>query len=168
MPANACFDPLEAPCSGGRLIYVDEGPLPDPLPPGTLVSWPQHRPLPDLPQEVALEIRSRGGEVFFPGAQGWSLYLDCLDPFDLGQVEQVLEAARAAGCIWVVAASVNGGEGGAQDYRYRLYSLIRLLCDRFKLKFSIYDRHDRPPHQRLNHYLASQRGCCRFPVFTLL
>jgi hypothetical protein len=110
-----------------------------------------------------LEIRSRGEREFLGQAQSWSLYLDCLDPFDLGQVEQVLEAAQRAGCNRVVAPGVGGPEGGAQDYRYRLYSLIRLLCDRLQLKFSIYDCLPRPAHQRLNHYLASQRGCCRFP-----
>jgi hypothetical protein len=39
------------------------------------------------------------------------------------------------------------------------------LCDRFKLKFSICEPAELPPSERLNGYLASQRGCCRHPFF---
>ena len=163
MLENACSDPLEIPCRDCRLILVEDGPLPE-VTPGSLVSWPQRRPPPALPAGVALEIRTRGELSFYPQERDWSLYLDCLDPFDLGRIEEVLEAAQAAGCHWVVAAGLTTRWEGAQDYRYRLYSLIRLLCDRLKLKFSIYETQPLEAHERLNHYLASRRGCCRFPV----
>ncbi len=129
--------------------------MPD-LPAGSLVSVPVG-PLPSLPLGVDLEVRSQGDYRFESREQPWSLFLDCLDPFDLGLVEEILEAAAAAGCDWVVAAPVV-----QQAVRYRLYSLVRLLCDRFKLKFTIFEDKDHEAADRLNHYLASRRGCCRF------
>ncbi|MBS2033494.1 hypothetical protein JST97_00790 [bacterium] len=126
------------------------------LPAGSLISIPAG-PLPDLPRELDLEVRSQGSRDFVARTEPWSLYLDCLDAFDLGLAEEVIEAAAAAGCDWVVAAPVAD-----QSVRYRLYSLLRLLCDRFKLKFSIFENQQREPAERLNHYLASRRGCCRF------
>ena len=161
MPENACCDPLEKPCAGAPLILVEEGDLP-PLCVGALVSWPQHRPLPELPDGVDLEIRSLGSAHFVNPGRVWSLYLDCLDPFDLGAVEEVLEAAALSGCNWVVAAPLRK----PQEFRYRLYALLRLLCDRFKLKFSIYEDQPREAAELLNHYLANQRGCCRFRSLT--
>ena len=161
MPENACCDPLEKPCAGAPLILIEEGDLP-PLCAGALVSWPQHRPLPELPDGVDLEIRSVGSAYFVNPGRAWSLYLDCLDPFDLGAVEEVLEAAATAGCNWVVAAPLQE----SHEFRYRLYALLRLLCDRFKLKFSIYEDQPQETAELLNHYLASQRGCCRFRSLT--
>lgn len=155
MLASFCCDPLEKPCPGVFLHRWDGGDLPE-LPAGSLVSVPVG-PLPSLPAGVDLEVRSQGECGFLSRERPWSLYLDCLDPFDLGQVEGVLEAAAAAGCDWVVAAPVPD-----QAVRYRLYSLVRLLCDRFKLKFTIFEDQEREPAERLNHYLASRRGCCRF------
>lgn len=156
MPANFCCDPLEKPCSGAPLFRIEEGELTE-VPRGSLISWPVGRPLPDLPEGVDLEVRTRGSCSFERREKAWSLFLDCLDPFDLGSVEEVLEAAAAAGCDWVVAAPVH-----AQEVRYRLYSLVRLLCDRFKMKFSIFEDQPLEPAERLNHYLANRRGCCRF------
>lgn len=156
MLASYCCDPLEKPCSGAPLFRVEEGELPE-APRGSLISWPAGRALPVLSEGVDLEVRTTGSCAFESRSRPWSLYLDCLDPFDLGRVEEILEAAAAAGCDWVVAASVRG-----QDVRYRLYSLVRLLCDRFKMKFTIFEDRDLEPAERLNHYLANRRGCCRF------
>lgn len=163
MPENVCYDPLKDDCSGFALIFVEDDPLPDELPAGAVVSWPQHRPLPKLPPGLGLEVRAEGGAHFHTG-QDWSLFLQDLESFDLGRVEEVLEAAATAGCVRVVAGSVRAREGGAQDYRYRLYSLLRLLCDRLKLKFSIYESRPLEKHERFNQYLASRRGCCRGPA----
>lgn len=154
MPVSCC-DPLEKPCAGALLHFWEAGPLPQ-LPPGSLVSAPVG-PLPQLSEGLDLEVRSQGRSDFATRERPWSLYLDCLDPFDLGLAEEVIEAAAGAGCDWVVAAPV-----AEQAVRYRLYSLLRLLCDRFKLKFSIFEDRPRDPAERLNHYLASRRGCCRF------
>lgn len=156
MLASFCCDPLEKPCSGAPFFYIEEGELPE-VTAGALVSWPVERVLPELPEGVDLEVRSGGVCLFESRQRPWSLFLNCLDPFDLGNVEGILEAAAGAGCDWVVAAPVR-----AENVRYRLYSLVRLLCDRFKLKFTIFEDRDLEPAQRLNHYLASRRGCCRF------
>ena len=156
MLASFCCDPLEKPCSGAAFFFVEEGELLE-APAGALVSWPVERALPQLPEGVDLEVRARGTCNFEHRSRPWSLFLDCLDPFDLGFVEEILERAAAAGCDWVVAAPVR-----AENVRYRLYSLVRLLCDRFKLKFTIFEDRDLEPALRLNHYLASRRGCCRF------
>ncbi|MFN8606272.1 MAG: hypothetical protein U0931_01985 [Vulcanimicrobiota bacterium] len=150
-----CCDPLERPCPGA-LVHLWEGGVLPWLPTGSLVSVPVG-PLPQLAPGLDLEVRSQGSCSFQASSQPFSLYLDCLDPFDLGVAEEVIEAAAAAGCDWVVAAPVAD-----QALRYRLYSLVRLLCDRFKLKFSIFEDQPREPADRLNHYLASRRGCCRF------
>lgn len=156
MLASYCCDPLEKPCPGAAFFFIEEGELPA-TPRGSLVSWPIERALPILPGGVDLEVRTRGSRAFAARELPWSLYLDYLDPFDLGEVEEILEAAKGAGCDWVVAAPVR-----AENVRYRLYSLVRLLCDRFKLKFTIFEDQDLEPALRLNHYLANRRGCCRF------
>ncbi|MBN9415700.1 MAG: hypothetical protein J0I12_09710 [Candidatus Eremiobacteraeota bacterium] len=156
MLASFCCDPLEKPCAGAAFFYVEDGELPA-VSAGGLVSWPVERRLPELPPGVDLEVRTSGNLAFQARELPWSLFLDCLDPFDLGGVEPILEAAKGAGCDWVVAAPVR-----AENVRYRLYSLVRLLCDRFKLKFTIFEDQDLEPSLRLNHYLANRRGCCRF------
>lgn len=156
MLASFCCDPLEKPCSGAPLFRIEDGELPE-VPRGSLVSWPPGRALPDLPEGVELEVRSQGCCAFERRQKPWSLFLDCLDPFDLGLVEEVLEAAAQAGCDWVVAAPLR-----SPVLRYRLYSLVRLLCDRFKMKFTIFEDRELEPAERLNHYLANRRGCCRF------
>ena len=156
MLVSFCCDPLEKPCSGAPFFGIEDGELPE-VPQGSLVSWPAGRALPELPEGVDLEVRSQGSRVFEKREKPWSLYLECLDPFDLGQVEEMLEAASAAGCDWVVAGPVR-----TQTLRYRLYSLVRLLCDRFKMKFTIFEDRELEPAERLNHYLANRRGCCRF------
>lgn len=156
MLASFCCDPLEKPCSGAPLFRIEDGEL-VPVPRGSLISWPAGRALPELPEGVDLEVRTQGVFAFEARSKAWSLFLDCLEPFDLGLVEEVLESAAAAGCDWVVAAPVP-----TQELRYRLYSLVRLLCDRFKMKFTIFEDRDLEPAQRLNHYLANRRGCCRF------
>jgi hypothetical protein len=154
--ASYCCDPLEKACSGAPLFRVNQEEMPE-VPRGSLISWPAGRALPDLPEGVDLEVRTEGSCAFEQREKAWSLFLDCLDPFDLGRVEEILEAAAAAGCDWVVAAPVR-----AQAVRYRLYSLVRLLCDRFKMKFTIFEDQETEPAERLNHYLANRRGCCRF------
>lgn len=156
MPVSFCCDPLEKPCAGAAFFRIEDGDLP-PLTAGSLISWPVERALPELPNGVDLEVRTTGRPTFEPREKPWSLFLDCLDPFDLGEVEAILESAKSAGCDWVVAAPVR-----EENLRYRLYSLVRLLCDRFKLKFTIFEDRDLEPALRLNHYLANRRGCCRF------
>lgn len=158
MLASFCCDPLEKPCPGGLLLIWEGGGL-EGIAPGTLVSVAASllADLPALPATVDLEIRSQGSCNFVAREKSWSLYLDCLDSFDLGRIEEVLEAAAQAGCDWVVAAPVL-----QRELRYRLYSLVRLLCDRLKLKFSIFEDQELEAAERLNHYLANQRGCCRF------
>ncbi|MBX3167918.1 MAG: hypothetical protein KF760_10925 [Candidatus Eremiobacteraeota bacterium] len=156
MLASFCYDPLEKPCTGAPFFRIEDGDLPA-VPAGSLVSWPAGRPLPELLEGVDLEVRSQGCRTFERREKPWSLFLDCLDPFDLGDVEEILEAAATAGCDWVVAAPVR-----AAHLRYRLYSLVRLLCDRFKMKFTIFEDQELEAADRLNHYLANRRGCCRF------
>lgn len=142
-PASACFDPLDRPCDGPELALQ-------------VLTWPSGQPLPeDVAPNLTVEIH--GLPPYVALGRPWSLWLEELDPFDLGRVEQILEQAAEAGCRLVVATSVEG----EANYRYRLYSLVRLLCDRLKMNFSIFEHRSRPLSDRLNHYLASQRRCCR-------
>jgi hypothetical protein len=171
MPGHTCCDPLEVTCGWDRspffrLVFVEEE-LPESNWAGPcLLSLPQWFAVPELPPHVALELRCTDPFAWTPQSCGrrWSLFLEYTIPFqndDLALAEQVLERAAAAGCCAVVA----GGLPGASQYRYRWMSLLRLLCDRFKLKFSICEPAELPPSERLNGYLASQRGCCRHPFF---
>lgn len=165
MPGLDCWDPLEGPCGTFDVHALS---LDDPVPslgPGCLVSWPQQRPLEPLPPQACLEIRCEDPLQFrpqFAEDRPWSLFLEYLQPGrndDLALLEPVLEWSQQHGCRLVVAPGlpVVGGEHA----RYRLYTLIRMLCDRFRLKFSLFEATELPKSERLNHYLASQRGCCR-------
>lgn len=165
MPGLDCWDPLERPCGDFEFCWLSgHEPLPE-LTSGGLVSWPQDRPLQALPPEVCLEIRCNDPFCFAPQLaeeRPWSLYLDYLQPGqndDLATLEPVLEWAAGHGCLLVVAPGRPVAAGEQQ--RHRLYSLIRMLCDRFRLKFSLFEAQELPKAERLNHYLASQRGCCR-------
>lgn len=171
LPENCCGDPLEGPCGWGTsdfpLVYfVPQTPLKC-LPGGTLVSLPQEFAQLDLPQGLHREVRCQDPEPFQPPSltPPWGLfleYLGCLQNHDLGVLEQVLENAARAGCAWVVAPGVEADDA----YRYRLYSLLRLLCDQRQLKFSIFEEQAREKSSLLNHYLANARGCCRFPGYS--
>ena len=165
MPEIDCWDPLEKSCGDFDCCWLScDEPTPAVLC-GGLISWPQHRPLQPLPTNVSLEIRCSDPGCFCPKIveeRPWSLFLEYLQPGlndDLATLEPVLEWAAQHGCRLVVAPGrpVPGGE----QRRYRLYSLIRMLCDRFRLKFSLFEAEELPKNERLNHYLASQRGCCR-------
>lgn len=170
MPENCCGDPLLAPCGWGGdgfcLHWVESG---DPLPvpqPGSLLSLPQGYPVADMGVDFEVEIRCHTPGQFLPTHLGrsWSLYLEFLKPYledDLGVVEEVLEKSAAAGCRWLVVPSLQA----ESVYRYRMYSLIRLLCDRFGLLFSICELAPVEKSERLNHYLANRKGCCRHPGY---
>lgn len=170
MPENCCGDPLVAPCGWGgdgfALHWVDEG---DELPaqaPGSLLSLPQGYPVVGLGHDVEIEIRCQKPATFCPENPGraWSLYMEFLKPFledDLGLVEMVMEKSAEAGCRWVVAPSLQA----ESVYRYRMYSLVRLLCDRFGLLFSICELAPVEKSERLNHYLANRKNCCRHPGY---
>jgi len=170
VPENCCGDPLLAPCGWGGdgfcLLRVEAGDELPAIPSGSLLSLPQGYPLADIGDDYELEIRCQAPAQFCPESPGraWSLYLEFLKPYqldDLGLVEEVLEKSVAAGCRWVVAPSLQ-----AQSvYRYRMYALIRLLCDRFGLIFSICELAPVEKSERLNHYLANKKGCCRHPAY---
>lgn len=173
MPAHTCWDPLEVPCGWGRppgfqLIFLEEGELlpAEVLTPPCLVSVSQSVTPPHLPQDIALEIRCTDPLTFAPPPldQPFSVYLSYVRAFendDIAVVEQVLLQAASAGCRAVVAPGLRG----EAQYRHRWFSLVRLLCDRLKLKFSICEPGELPASERLNSYLASQRGCCRHPAY---
>ena len=46
-------------------------------------------------------------------------------------------------------------------YRYRLFSLLRSLCDEAGLKFALLELDDVPDKLRFNRFFASARPCCR-------
>lgn len=169
MPEPPCWDPLEVPCGPGvfRLVRLGtEDTLPVGLTAPCLVSLPQDRVWPTVDPTVGLELRCENPDRFEPESPGraWNLFLEYVRPFvndDLGLLEQVMERAAWAGCAAVVAP----GFDGESTYRYRWFSLVRMLCDRLRLRFSVWEPRERPEDERLNRYLASQRGCCRLPGF---
>jgi hypothetical protein len=142
MKPAACCDPLVRPCRDSELEQH-------------LVCWPAGQPWPDLQPGQQLEIH--GQPPYLSGPWTWSLWLDGLEDFDVGAYELRLEQAAQAGCKLILAAPLQA----SQHYRYRLYSLLRLLCDHYKMRFAIFEPRPLEAGDRLNHYLASQKRCCR-------
>ena len=142
MKLAACCDPLELPCSDREIQE-------------RVVAWPAGQSPPQLQPKQQLEIH--GPPPFLTLEQPWSLWLEGLEDFDLGYFEAVVEQAALAGCRLIVAAPLSA----TQPYRYRLYSLLRLLCDMRKLRFAIFEADPLDKADRLNVYLASQKRCCR-------
>lgn len=164
-PAHCCNDPLDAACGWncpGGFTLLSPG---DPAEDHALWSVAQDDAPPARPGH--LEIRCSDPQSWQPQPLGrpWSVYLENIEPGrndDLLLMEELLDRAAAAGCTRVVA---RGWPPPVDiDLRYRWFSLLRLLCDVRKLKFSLCEPEPVPPADRLNHYLASARGCCRHPT----
>ena len=79
---------------------------------------------------------------------------------DISAVEGWLEWARAAGCKRVLCLAPVIAD---KDYRHRWLSLIRGLCEEYRLEFAILERPETPAGWFLNRFLASKKACCRQP-----
>ena len=129
-----------------------------------------------IPASVRLEIRHADLEPLASWLESWgrpwTLRLEALVPQeedDLAQLQSLLERARSVGCERVLANLVSASlrpdlrEQLQADraYRYRLFSLLRSLCDELGLKFALFELQDVPDKLRFNRFFASARPCCR-------
>jgi hypothetical protein len=79
---------------------------------------------------------------------------------DIGRVQAWLDWAHASGCRRVLCEAPYSDD---KSYRHRWLTLVRGLCDQFKLEFVILERVDTPQAWLLNRFLATRKDCCRTP-----
>ncbi len=129
-----------------------------------------------LPAEVRLEVDRQDFERLAGWLEGWgrpwTLRLEALVPQeddDLSPLQELLRRAREVGCERVLANLVPAAQRpelrqqlqADRAYRYRLFSLLRSLCDEAGLKFALLELDDVPDKLRFNRFFASARPCCR-------
>lgn len=133
-----------------------------------------------LPADVRLEIDrqdfERLEEWLESWGRPWTLRLEHLVPQvddELSELQALLTKAHGAGCERVLANLVPASLRpdlreqlqGDRAYRYRLFSLLRSLCDQVGLKFALLELDDVPDKLRFNRFFASAKPCCRgFPL----
>jgi len=133
-----------------------------------------------LPADVRLEVDRQDFERLADFLEGWgrpwTLRLEALVPQEddeLSELRALLLKARQAGCERALANLVPAGRRpelreqlqADRAYRYRLFSLLRSLCDEVGLKFALLELDDVPDKLRFNRFFASARPCCRgFPL----
>ncbi len=91
--------------------------------------------------------------------RGWTYQLYPVTPFsddDIGKLEQELQTVVSGGCDHIVAGLdpvALEKVGGDEDYRFRIYYLLRCLCDLYGVSFTPLDRDFAA--------LVSCHPCCR-------
>lgn len=77
---------------------------------------------------------------------------------DLGQVLKWLEWSKLGGCQKILCGAPFSEDKG---YRHRWLTLVRGLCEEYKLDFVILERPETPTGWLLNRFLATRKVCCR-------